>query len=423
MIPPEGANAPSRWISKYLNTRYYRFPEGVTIRAREGWEYPQSDQDRNILRTLTGQKAYLDQHAQDSGRLDLNGATARWWILKDEKAITNNSGHIESAGHVAALHDDELYEMSSARAGMTKLQQFGITFGYRFVVIYIEPHETADTQVTTNTARTALLMNNDNLPWSGWALEFRDNMPEELREFVEKQSAGSATTDHTKTIRERLKDLQDLYRASRYKQTHCGTASLDSNKIIHVGPCSDPGSGGGMGGTSVNTGDVGTPRTRDGEPGNVYSMFERRNGDPARRVKSDPYPETRWVTTKDGTREYGDIEDRAAKYHDDLNLLLINADFRVFTDMVDHLAKDFIDQPGVRSVIEEIVRTWFEQALVETIIGIHSLRFSKEWSRDQVESALSEEALTAAVMQRYHIVHNVNRQLTRFGGRKVRAAS
>ncbi len=51
MQPPEGTSSSSRWISKYLNTRYFRFPADVTIRVREGWEYPSSDKSRNVLRT------------------------------------------------------------------------------------------------------------------------------------------------------------------------------------------------------------------------------------------------------------------------------------------------------------------------------------------------------------------------------------
>src|SRR6185436_10726584 len=37
---PEGAPAPSRWVARYLNSRYLRFPEGITVQAREGWEHP-----------------------------------------------------------------------------------------------------------------------------------------------------------------------------------------------------------------------------------------------------------------------------------------------------------------------------------------------------------------------------------------------
>jgi hypothetical protein len=43
---------------------------------------------------------------------------------------------------------------------------------------------------------------------------------------------------------------------------------------------------------------------------------------------------------------------------------------------------------------------------------------SKEWSVNDIEKALSEEALTAAVMQRYHVNNSVERELgTKLGRR------
>jgi len=136
MTPPDGTPSPSRWITRYLNTRYFRFPDGVTVKAREGWQFPRGNTDNNTLRTLTGQKMYLDKHAESQGKKELTGATAWWWILKDEDALTQNSGFISSSGHVAALYQDELYEMVGARQGVARLQAFGVIFGHNRVVIY-----------------------------------------------------------------------------------------------------------------------------------------------------------------------------------------------------------------------------------------------------------------------------------------------
>ena len=69
---------------------------------------------------------------------------------------------------MAALYQDEIYELATARAGMSKLQQFGVTFGYRFVVIYVEPRNGSARALTTNTARTSLLIDNEPLPWAEW---------------------------------------------------------------------------------------------------------------------------------------------------------------------------------------------------------------------------------------------------------------
>jgi hypothetical protein len=91
-------------------------------------------------------------------------------------------------------------------------------------------------------------------------------------------------------------------------------------------------------------------------------------------------------------------------------VLLINGDFRVFTDMSSWWVRQF-DERTVGPVVVDVVRSWFEQALVETVIGVQAMRGSKEWSIEEVERALSEEALTAAVMQRYHINNSVKREL------------
>jgi hypothetical protein len=43
MEAPKEAASPSRWVARYLNTRYFAFPKGITVKAREGWEYPRSN--------------------------------------------------------------------------------------------------------------------------------------------------------------------------------------------------------------------------------------------------------------------------------------------------------------------------------------------------------------------------------------------
>jgi len=116
MQAPAEAASPSTWIAKYLNTRYFRIPAGITIRARQGWEHPRTNKDVNLLRTITGQEPYLEQHKQAGGSVDLVGARAHWWILKEEPALGSNSGFIESSGHIAALYRDELYEIATGRA-------------------------------------------------------------------------------------------------------------------------------------------------------------------------------------------------------------------------------------------------------------------------------------------------------------------
>lgn len=411
---PPNTPSPSRWISKYLNTRYYRFPDGITIKVREGWEYPRSDKDRNYLRTITGQQPYLEQHCLASGTVPLADALAHWWILKDEPAVSNNSGFIESAGHIGALYQDELYELATARAGMSRLQQFGVVFGYRYVVIYVEPRIEGGNNLTTNTARTSLLVNSEPLPWTDWAAEFREKLPAEIAELVAEKAAAASNTDHSKSIRDRLRDILELFRISRYRPTAAGSILVDEERLARGGRQSDSPR------ESHSSADASRSGGPGGGAGNLYAVFEKAGGTPGKRVKPDPFPVVKWVTVKNGTREYGDIEDRAAKYHPDQNLLLANADFRVFADMVAFFVKEFEQVPGIEDLARDAVRGWFEQALVEAVMGVQGLMNSKEWSQTDIDSALSEESLTTAVMQRYHVHFAVKRELaSKVGSRRA----
>lgn len=412
MQAPEGAASPSRWISKYLNTRYFRFPEDITIKAREGWEYPRTDTDRNYLRTISGQEKYLSDHSVSSGKVQLTDAVAHWWILKDELAIKNNSGYVESSGHVAALYKDELYEHSTSRAGMSRLQQFGVIFGHRCVVIYVEPLIEGSKVLTTNTSRTSLLLSNEPLPWADWAADFREKLPKEIAALVAEHAAASTEEDHSKSIKERLKDILDIYKVSRYRPSPTGDVFIDDTQLTRGGASKNAG--------TTTTRKVGSSTDGGSGPlGNVYAVFEKTDGVPAKKTRPDVFPEVRWVSIKNGTRESGDIEDRAAKYHRDQNLLLINADFRVFIDMVSHFVNEFGGSPDIENVVREAVHTWFEQALTETVIGIQGLEGSREWTQNHIDSAISEESLTTSVMQRYHVMFAVKRELgAKLGSRK-----
>jgi hypothetical protein len=404
IAPPDDAASPSRWISKYLNTRYFRFPSGLTIKAREGWDSPRTDKDRNVLRTITGQKTYLDQHAMDSGVEPLSGAKVHWWILREEPAITNNSGFIESAGHVAALYQDELYDRATSRSGTAMLQRFGVLFGCRNVVLYVEPIA-KEGKLTTDTARTTLLLNGDKLPWEDWAQEFREKMPKRLAAFIGEKAAALTEKDHITSIKERLKSVMDLYRVSRYRPAPEGVYLSDENSVGSVGRAPFSGAkseGGGGVGRAIG---ASSPGQRDGEVGNIYHLFEKKGGIPSNKSAADPFPQVKWVSVGNGREANDAMEDKAATYVAGQNTLLVNADFRVFKDMISRLCKDKDGGPGagMQKAVEDIVHTWFEQSLVETVIGIQQLRGSKEWGLKEIEKALSPEALTCAVMQRYHV--------------------
>ena len=116
MQAPAGAPSPSRWVGRYSNTRYFRFPDGITVRAREGWENPRADKDRNVLRTLWGRERPI----QPRRFLGPGPANQRYRALVDPQgraSACQNAGFVMSSGHPAALYRDELYEMMARPPG------------------------------------------------------------------------------------------------------------------------------------------------------------------------------------------------------------------------------------------------------------------------------------------------------------------
>jgi hypothetical protein len=405
MQAPENAASPSRWIARYLNTRYFQFPEGVSVRAREGWEYPRSNKDTNLLRTITGQKPYLDKHSLTSGTIKLTGAIAHWWVLNDEDTLTQNSGFLASSGHTAALYQDELYEMMTGRAGVARLQSFGVIFGHNRVVIYVQPANGTGKRLTSNTARTHLLVNNEALPWADWSAEFRESLPDPIKELMEEVAGASVTPDHKQSIRERLKQIRDLFKITRYRPARDGKLRIDDDNPTVGGKAKEDSD------DRASSGSGGRPGRKGGSAGDIYSLFLAAKGVPGEELRVEIQPEVRWVSVADGTRTAPDLEDRAAKFLPQQNMILANGDFRVFADMVERWCKQYSHVAGARETVLDVAREWFEQQLIETVMGLQALRDARQWSVQDIDKTWSEEALTAAVMPRYHIDIAVKRAL------------
>jgi hypothetical protein len=399
--PPEGI-IPSRWIVRYLNSRYYRFPQSVTVKARENWTLPREDK-HNMLRKIVGQEAWLKGNSSDSGSVSLRDATLHWWILKEK---VDDSGSHFSSGHAAALYDDELYETVTGRSGVARLQSFGVIFGYNRVVLYVEPLQTKNGGLTANTARTQLLLEGQPLPWSDYAAHFREQMPEPIVKLMDQVAAGTSNSENASSIRERLKQIRDLFKFTRYRPVADGKYRIDDSFTNAGGLATE-----GAGGANPTSRDQGVRTGNGGRGGDIYSLFANTGNIAADEIGGLTDPQVIWVSVRDRTRTSDFLEDRAAKYLPQVNTIHANADFRVFTDMVARWQKFYLQVSSCGPVIESVVREWFQQQLVETVLGALALRRSGNWSEQEVEALWTEEALTSAVLPRYHVDERIKRSL------------
>lgn len=351
------------------------------------------------MREILGQEAVLKKFTQQSGKTTLSDANVHWWILEP-----NRKGHGRQlvASHTACINQEELFDIAEGRS--SRAVHFGVFMGKENVVIYVEPESGKYVQ---NTARTGLVERDGSpLPWSRWEDEFRDNMPKELDDYVKKKLGEVTTESHAEKIRDRLKSIASFFKISRYRADTNGNFLADSSSEVK----SLTGES-----TKSDTSESGGLRKKKGAlPGGFEDFLMsglKDGGVPSEEVSPDKFPQLTWVSVEEGTRDKEEMEDRAAQYLPKDNMILANADFQGFKDVIEHFAEQYSEIDGAVIMVTDVVQEVFEQLLIETVTGAQSLKNRPKWRPEEFERAVSEEALTAAVMSRYFLLIHVKRQL------------
>jgi hypothetical protein len=387
--PPKGSSeGGEHWLTRYLNTRFVRVPAEAEVLVREGHRVNSRRCEAGTLTVIHGQRHHLEIHAVAAGTLELSDAVVHWWILGDDRPGAEEAQRWNAVGHAGALFDDEVYEvLPKTRGGYQRVQEFGVRFGYDRVVLYLEPRLEQHERLETNTARTHLLIDNGPLPWGRWAEEFRTAMPADIQRLQERiaRDAGGAT--RREAIRARLRAHGSLYRLSRFRQTR------PRPSVHHRAGDRDPE-------YSARPRPGGAVARQEPPPDAEPAACRDRAAQPRDDELEERLPDVAWVSVRDGTRAPGELEDRAARYHRARNQLTINADFRIFTDMIARWTGPYRGMPGARAAVEALVREWFEQTLTEAVLSARALEGSPHWSAEQIDELLSESALVAACLPR-----------------------
>lgn len=397
----------AQWIRKYLNTRYFVIPKNISIQCRTVGKTDTG------LRPVHGQKWMLDSAALQKGKVELSTAVAHWWILPEAKHKFESPIAVEGAkpintmetfstaylhrGHTALLWKNELYDVQTGNAGYHRLQQFGIFLGVDRVVLYLEPTLAA---VTTNTARTQLIVEEGKPPWLDWADEFKANMPKELREFIDNIDLSTERRSDDEAIREKIAAVMDLFQVPKYRRSKTADETIEDKD--YTLPPAPSGSGNGKGASS------------NGGKKNPKPFFSnpKLNGPTAKKVTVNDLPRIIFKYRDKGSRAEGELEDMAASYVETKadKTLYVNGDFRVFQAIIDRYTKQYPNAAGVRQKVEEIVEKWIKLTLCEVVIGAKALQ-SEHWSAEIIEQCLTERALTMAIMPRVLLNQAVKREI------------
>ena len=458
MNTPQGASGGTKWISKYLNSKFWSLPSGVKLYAREWAEvaprpsklsgpphgHPMSNGkggSPNLLRLINGLQWHVEKHSHASGKVRLeNGrvadgtqvaATAHWYVLKDD--APKSMQDIYAKGHVACImKNNSVTEIYEPKYHTTSLMRFGVLDQHKRVFIMIEP-DSNTSNLTTTAGRDALKVGKYRMPWEAWEDEFASKLPDAINDLY---NHDSGTTD----IREKLKKIHDFIENI---PTFAKMSKLLKKRNVVENVIDEDGLNE-FGGVRHRNGEQPTgPEPRPGpnidpvEPQRARTRLEKAFKaaeivEEETHIEIDDWqiPNFQWFSQTpneklnildchredDGSTE---LEDRFAAYYNAPNLIRVNYDFRGFHHFLELMLGQETSVPK-RNIITKQVMESFEISLAETILGIRSLTAAGggTWSQQHFEKATSPEALTAAAMQRYHARQVLSRNVNRIIGKR-----
>lgn len=420
-VAPPGADLPSQWVAAYLERRYFRVPYTITLKVLRPVEIFDSGRGtlRSIYDTIRGQHYYLEKHSDYHGTVDLpeNNAKVWWWILSEE--ITAGGKTWNNRGHVAAIYQDELYEVRGGAGRGSALKDFGIYAGNGRIVIYVEPSNV----LGANTARSALVIKGGpTIDYAEIGGAFADQMPDELAAFMAGQ-VSSEQGDHRKSILKNLKEVEDALEQARFRRSASGRLGHfdvePGGRATHVDEPRD-----------ARFPPVATrPQDATGRVGSEYLRRAREEMDRrlrANRIDTDPLPKIVW--DEDGrTVPSG----RAATYTRATHVVTANARFDFYLDLLEwsveearnRVASD-VDDETLRKICSDEVRRWFEESLAQAVVVLRPMSHDARWGPMVYETGLSDEGLTSAVVShRWLLLSAIKRGLAGRLGRLREAAA
>jgi hypothetical protein len=369
---------------------------------------------------------------------DIPPADMHWWVLPPAGSGTDVSSRTASGGSLAVLYDNELHDWRTSNQANPFFARLGVLFGKTRIAFVLEPKGPT---ISSDFARAHVLVGNtpvlESDAWLQWAEQFREQVPERIRQTMAEEQARLEVEDpdRARRIHERLRDVMKLLRPRHFRRQPAGgvraATPVTGAAAGNGGPVERP----------KSTGETTRSNTRTGRGrgiGAVLSQVDDQAGEPATEVVTIMNLEPRWVTEEEAEgfsivkgNTHG-VRDRAAALAGTdgrtANILLLNRDFRgyqaILAAMNDWANPDGDDDKAAK--IKAAAEEWVEQKMIEAVQGLRQLENGSTWITQHYDEAMSPVALTAAFMaDRFHTLAEVKRVAgaLRGGGRRMAAAS
>lgn len=406
---------------KYFNTRFWKLPEGVTLRVYElpenQAEWPTSPSDKKgQFRTVRGAKSLIEytkatgeQFIVSKGTVNLADNTkVHWWLRTDPKVETGGLG--ATSAYIGVLYRGELYGQAYTerddgddKSGANVYRQFGIGSDSvrRRVFLIIEPPEydeiTGASGVAPSTGRADLYwMGAGTSPRSvkpaDWSADFGESLPQEILDAI---NAEYESREHDDDREERLRRVMDRF-AKRWRapRARIQTDEADTTTVATAA------------GTAPRTPIDSPPRPRKQRKRKVVVVRGRAGetvvgqpdaGDtPAKKTLVPAgVPDCRWVTADD-INDPGMIaawQKPSAKNQN--GCIELDRDHPVIRSQIEYWQSQY--PVAVAKDVEKLVMDAYEEVAVAKVSHMHALTgtvFSEE-KRDQM---LLNPALTTSML-------------------------
>jgi hypothetical protein len=371
------------WLFDYLNRRYFELPSDIAIDVRQGYDQDQNKPQLHYLRRQVGFKDSLSSHACHHGTLALRDAKAHWWVLKEGSPVNGQS---------ALVNQGEIFNVENNWSN--RLTHFGILLGRDRVVIIVEPAEASQ-----NIARTQLKKpDGSEFSWHQWQAEFRANLPSEIQAYLESLLSQRNKASSSKAIQKRLMSLKSLYEMCGFKPlvVNVPIENLKAEEPLALDALKNEGA---MDSEAPSAQEPEQPPAEKAAP---QAQQQTEEVEPAENF----FPRVEWTTEAQSPQLAG----RAAEFIEYSNIILANQDFKGFQDLFKYFA-DRYDLPDDRvKTVRHALLENAEQALMEAVAGVLSLKSEPHWSGKH-HQALTKEALSAVVMQRFWSVKAIEGKL------------
>lgn len=381
MEPPWGVSGDrGGWLFEYLNRRYFELPEGIRIDVRQGYHHDPKDPTRHYLRQLEGFRDTLLRNAFAHGVLPLKDAKAHWFLLNPESEVK---------GHSALLNQGEIFNVEGDRSN--RLTHFGILLGRDRVVIVVEPQEASQ-----NIARTHLRRpDGSEFSWHQWQDMFRSNLPPEIQAYLEALLSQRNKSSSSKAIQRRLMSLRSLYDLSGFEPlvVHVPIENLKDDEPVRLDALQDEHAI-----DLISPAEAPPPEAADPTPPPATSEAEDE--------QENYFPRVEWTTEAQSPQLSG----RAAEFIEYSNIILANQDFKGLQDVFKYFTDQYELSDEKMKAVRHAILENTEQALMESVAGVLSLKAEPNWS-GHYHQALTKEALSTVVMQRFWSVKSIEADL------------